>query len=177
MRLPLGTWCVRSFQDKDAAALVKYGNNRKIWLNLTDLFPHPYTDAAAESWIQRVRSLYPETEFVIASESDELIGCTGIVLKGNVHRKTAEIGYWLGEPYWGRGIMTQVVRAMTGYIFSTHDVIRVYGHVFASNLASARVLEKAGYQFEARLRKDIIKDGQIQDSLIYSILRDEWQPS
>jgi RimJ/RimL family protein N-acetyltransferase len=90
-----------------------------------------------------------------------------------VHRKSAEIGYWLGEPFWGRGIITKALAAMTKYAFSNFDLIRLYAYVFETNPASMRVLEKAGYKLEGRLRKSVIKDGQILDQMVYAMLKDE----
>jgi RimJ/RimL family protein N-acetyltransferase len=115
-----------------------------------------------------------ETNFAI-STAEELIGGIGFKLFQGVHRQTAEVGYWLGEPFWGKGIMTTTVRAMTEYIFSTYDLVRIQAGVFESNPASARVLEKAGYQYEGRLRKHVSKADTLQDLLLFALLRDEWE--
>ncbi|MDE2785957.1 MAG: GNAT family protein [Chloroflexota bacterium] len=111
-----------------------------------------------------------ETDFAIASES-ELIGGIGIQTQRDVHRRSGEIGYWLGEPFWGRGIATAVLRTFTEYAFEQFDLVRVYGYVYEWNPASARVLEKVGYQFEGRLKKSVTKDGQVIDQFVYAITR------
>ena len=174
MKLAVGEWYIRSYEDTDVAALVKYANNRKIWLMLTHIFPHPYTLEDAHSWLDIVKQQTIETNFTISTE-EELIGTIGFKLFEGVHCKTAELGYWLGEPHWGKGIMTETVRAMTDYMFTNHDFVRIQAAVFESNPGSARVLEKSGYTYEARLRKHVYKDDTLQDLLIFALLRNEWE--
>ena len=170
MRIELGEWCVRSLVAGDAESITKYANNRNISLNLRDRFPYPYTRADAEGFIAAAWAQRPETDFAIASRS-EAIGGIGFHPQADVHRLTAEIGYWLGEPFWGRGIATRAVRAVTAWAFATTSLERLYACVFATNPASARVLSNAGYQFEGRMRRAVIKDGRILDQLIYAALR------
>lgn len=174
MKLTIGEWYIRSYENADVSALVKYANNRKIWLMLTHVFPHPYTEEDARSWLDIVKHQTIETNFAISTET-ELIGTIGFKLFEGVHCKTAELGYWLGEPYWGKGIMTEAARAMTGYMFTNHDFVRIQAAVFESNPGSARVLEKAGYTYEARLRKHVYKNETMQDLLIFALLRNEWE--
>ncbi|GAK55710.1 GCN5-related N-acetyltransferase [Candidatus Vecturithrix granuli] len=174
MKLAVGKWYIRSYEDADVAALVKYANNRKIWLMLTHLFPHPYTEEDARSWLDIVKHQMVETNFAI-STADELIGTIGFKLFEGVHCKTAELGYWLGEPYWGQGIMTEAARAMTEYMFTHHNIVRIQACIFESNPGSVRVLEKNGFCYEGRLRKHVWKDEKLQDLLIYGILRHEWE--
>ena len=175
MKLPLGNgYYIRSFEDSDIPAIAKYANNRNIWINLTNKFPHPYMEADAQAWIQHVKTQEIETNFAIASK-EESIGGIGFELQADVHCKSAMLGYWLGQPYWGKGITTRAVCAITDYAFTHHDLVRIYAGVFAYNLASARVLEKAGYICEGRLRKSVFKDGESTDMLVYAILREEWQ--
>lgn len=171
MRIDLGEWCIRSLVASDADAIVKYANNRRIAKNLRDRFPHPYTRADAEGFLAAAWAQQLETDFAIASRS-EVIGGIGFHPQSDVHRLTAEIGYWLGEPYWGRGIATAALRAFTTWVFSTTTLVRLYAHVFDWNPASARVLEKAGFTLEGRLRRSVIKDGTIIDQLMYGLLRD-----
>lgn len=171
VEIDLGTCLIRSWRPQDVAALVRYANNRKIWLNLRDRFPHPYTAADAEQWILFAVEAVPETHFAIAI-GEEAAGGIGLDLKGDVYRRSAEIGYWLGEPFWGRGIATAAVRAVTEYAFAHLDVCRVYANIFEWSTASMRVLEKAGYVCEGRLRKSVTKDGQTIDELIYGFVRD-----
>lgn len=174
MKLSVGTWYIRSYEDTDVAALVKYANNRKIWLMLTHIFPHPYTIEEAHKWLDTVKQQSVETNFAISTE-EELIGAIGFKLFEGVHSKTAELGYWLGEPHWSKGIMSATVRAMTEYMFTNHDFVRIQAGVFESNPASCRVLEKVGYRYEGCLRKHVYKNDVLQDLLIFALLRDEWE--
>jgi ribosomal-protein-alanine N-acetyltransferase len=167
-----GGWQVRSWRAGDGAALVKYADNRKIWVNLRDAFPHPYTRADATAWIAQASHQEPATQFAIASAT-EAAGAIGFLLQEDVYRRSAEIGYWLGEPFWGQGITTRAVRALTRYAFGHFDLVRLYATVFEWNPASARVLEKAGYTLEGRLRKSVIKDGQTIDQLLYARVLEE----
>src|SRR5258708_993642 len=158
----LKTCDVRSWRASDAEALLRHANNRNIWLNLRDAFPHPYTKHDARAYIRSVRERTPETTFAIAVE-DEAVGSVGVLLRTDVERLWAEIGYGLAEPFWGRGIATEALVALTQYAIGAHGLTRIYALPFAWNLASCRVLEKAGYVLEARLRRSAIKDGEITD--------------
>ena len=171
MQIQFGEWQLRSFQPEDAPALAKYGNNRTIWRNLWDRHPYPYCIEDAEEWIQFAIGQEPETIFAIASTS-EAIGCIGMLPQDDVARISAEVGYWLGEPFWNRGVATGALQALTEYSFSELGLIRLYATVMEWNPASARVLEKAGYQYEGLLRKSVIKDGEILDQWLYAIVRD-----
>jgi RimJ/RimL family protein N-acetyltransferase len=170
MRLDLGDVCVRPFVLGDAAALVRHADNRAVWLTLRDRFPHPYTRDDAVAFLRIATTQEPPSDFAIAT-ADEVIGGIGLQRQGDVHRLTAEIGYWLGEPHWGRGIATRVVRAVTDWAFATTPLERIYAHVFATNPASSRVLAKAGYRFEGRLHRAVVKEGRVLDQLVYAALR------
>ena len=169
MRLVLDCCTVRSWEYADVDTLPAYANNRKIWLNLRDAFPHPYTKQSARDWIRGVRQRSPETSFAIAV-NDEAVGGIGFVMHSDVERVSAEIGYWLGEPFWGRGITSAALRAVTTYAIDTHGLTRLFAVPFAWNAASCRVLEKAGYVLEGRLRKSAIKDGRLTDQLQYAFI-------
>jgi ribosomal-protein-alanine N-acetyltransferase len=169
MLLKLQTCDVRSWATADVDSLVKYANNRKIWLNLRDAFPHPYTKRAGRDWVRSARNRHPETSFAIAV-AGEAVGGIGFVLHADVERVSAEIGYWLGEPFWGRGITTDALRAVTEYAMQTHGLTRIFALPFAWNTPSCRVLEKAGYVLEARLRKSAVKDGQLTDQCQYAFI-------
>ncbi len=171
MQLDVGEWQIRSWRPEDEATIVKYANNRKVWINLRDRFPHPYTEQDARDWIQSATQQNPETHFVIAS-AQEAIGGIGLRLQEDVHRRSAEIGYWLGEPFWGQGVATRALCALTEYGFAHFDLVRIFATVFEWNPASARVLEKAGYQYEGRLRKSVTKDGKTIDQLLYALVRE-----
>jgi [ribosomal protein S5]-alanine N-acetyltransferase len=169
VQLILKTCAVRSWRSSDADSLLRHANNRNIWLNLRDAFPHPYTKHDARAYIRSVRERTPETTFAIAVD-DEAVGSVGFVLRTDVERVSAEIGYWLAEPFWGRGITTEALIALTEYAIGTHGLTRIYALPFAWNVASCRVLEKAGYVLEARLRRSAIKDGQITDQMQYAYI-------
>jgi len=171
MLLRLTTCDVRSWQTSDVESIVVHANNKKIWLNLRDAFPYPYTRHDARDFIRAVRQREPETTFAIAVNGDA-VGSIGFVMHGDVERVSAEIGYWLGEALWGRGIVTDALRGVTDYAIATHGLTRIYALPFAWNTASCRVLEKAGYVLEARLRCSAIKDGQLTDQLQYAFIAD-----
>jgi [ribosomal protein S5]-alanine N-acetyltransferase len=169
MRLTLQRSEVRSWHAADLDALVRYANNRKIWINLRDRFPYPYGHADGRRFIRAARKMDPETFFAIAVEG-EAVGGIGYVLQQDVERVSAEVGYWLGEPFWGRGIVTEALVAITRYAVEQHGLTRVFAVPFAYNTGSCRVLEKAGYVLEARLQRSAIKDGVVVDQLQYAHL-------
>lgn len=173
IEIPIGEWLVRSWTSTDEVALAKYANNRKLWLNLRDSFPYPYTRDDARAWLRHTRQHSTDLFLAIATR-DEAIGGIGLHRKNDVYRMSAEIGYWLGEPFWGRGIATRAVIAVTQYGFDHLSLLRIFAAVFAWNPASARVLEKAGYTLEGRKRHGVVKDGQVIDELMYSITREDW---
>jgi ribosomal-protein-alanine N-acetyltransferase len=169
--LPLVT--LRHWRPDDAESLARYANDRRIWLNLRDRFPHPFSRADAEAFIAMARNMVPVTFFAITME-DKAIGGIGYSLHQDVERVSAEIGYWLGIPFWGRGIMTSAVSAVTRFAFAQHpELRRLYAVPYAWSTASTRVLEKAGYSLEGRMRQSAIKDGTVTDQFLYAILRDE----
>jgi RimJ/RimL family protein N-acetyltransferase len=171
LRLVLERCEVRSWERGDAPSLLASANNRKVWLNLRDQFPYPYTAEDADVWVRTARQLRPETSFAIVVDG-LVAGAIGIELKDDVYRRSAEIGYWLGERYWGRGVATEALRAMTAWSFAHFDLVRLYAHVFEWNPASSRVLEKAGYVLEGRLRKAVVKDGHTIDALLYAYVKE-----
>ena len=161
---------MRPYVLEDAEALAKYADNRAVWITLRDRFPNPYTTDDAVGFLRIATTQQPTSDFAIATV-DEVIGGIGLQRQSDVHRLTAEIGYWLGEPFWGRGIATRAVRAVTAWAFATTSLERLYACVFATNPASARVLSNAGYHFVGRMRRAVIKDGRVLDQLIYAALR------
>ena len=171
MELFLTQCTIRNWQPEDAPALVRHANNGRVWRNLRDRIPHPYTARDADHWIRHATGMVPQTHFAIAI-GGEAVGGIGLDLQTDVHRRSVEIGFWLAEPYWGRGIATEVVRAMADFAFANFDICRVYAGVFEWNPASMRVLEKAGYSCEGRLRKSVTKDGQTIDQVLYAIVRE-----
>lgn len=167
MILDCGSCIVRDWSAGDRGSLLRLANNRRIWRNLKDRFPHPYGDAEADAWLALVREHPERTGWAI--EVDGLAaGGIGLRPGEDVHAKSANIGYWLGEPYWGRGIMTEAVRAVSNHAFSQLGFARVEAMVYEWNPASMRVLEKCGFVREGVMRKSIFKDGQLIDSVMYA---------
>ncbi len=171
----LGRCTIRSWRSNDVAALARHANNRKIWRNVRDRFPHPYTPAHALEWVRTAPMAEPETHFAIAV-GEEAVGGIGLALGSDIQKRCAEIGFWLGEAYWGRGIATEAVAGLTAWTFKELDVHRLQAGVLAWNPASMRVLEKAGYEREACLRGAAFKDGHILDLIIYATLREPAPP-
>lgn len=169
LRLECQSCVVRDWALADKPALIRFADNRNVWRNLKDIFPHPYTDADADRWLS-AQALVPEpTSWAI--EVDRLaVGGIGVTLRGDVHAKSAYFGYWLGEPYWGRGIMTDVVRSVSSYVMRKFKLIRLESPVFEWNPASMRVLEKCGFVREGVLRASALKDGQIIDQVLYAFV-------
>jgi RimJ/RimL family protein N-acetyltransferase len=170
MELELKTCVIRPWRAGDEASLVAHANNYNIWRNLRDRFPHPYTMEDAREWIRFTGEESPRTNFAIVVDG-EAAGGIGLILNSDIY--SAEIGYWLGEAFWGRGVATEALRALTQWAFDNFDLGRIYASVMEWNPASMRVLEKAGYQLEARLRNAVIKQNQVMDEFIYSIVRDK----
>ena len=163
---------IREILDKDKNSIVKYANNKKISVNLRNSFPFPYTMEDAESWLAILKDNNPKRAFAIAND-EELIGAIGIEPKSDVNRYSGELGYWLGEPFWGKGIATQSVKEFIKYVFEYYDLVKIYAYVFSSNPSSRRVLEKAEFKFEGCMRNQIVKEGKILDQLIFGILKEE----
>ena len=170
MQLDLGRYGVRSFRESDAAELARHANNRRVWLQLRDRFPHPYTIDDARGFIAFARGAKPETAFAVTVD-DLPVGSIGAVLGEDVERCSAEVGYWLGETHWGRGVATRALVGFTGYAFAAYEVERLFAVPLATNTASCRVLEKAGYRLEGRMRRSAVKDGVVQDQLLYAVVR------
>ncbi len=157
-----------TFEDLDS--LVKYANNYEIAKNLMDQFPHPYTVEAGKTFLSIVTKAQPPN--ILAIEvNGEAAGGIGIHPQADIQRKNAELGYWLAEPYWGKGIITKAILQMVDYGFQNWDINRIFARPFGSNLASQRVLEKAGFLLEARFEKTLFKNGLCLDELIYAIRR------
>ncbi len=170
MKTSIGEYLIRDWQSHDAEAIAKYANNRNMAIQLRDGFPYPYERSDAEAFLARVMQTNPRTVFAIATET-EAIGSIGLMLGKDVHRLSAELGYWLAEPFWNRGIMTMAVTHVVNYAFAELQLNRVYAEPYATNAASARVLEKAGFVREAVLRANVIKGGRVLDQLLYAKVR------
>ena len=169
VHLSLQTCEVRSWQIGDLAPLVTHANTRKIWVHLRDRYPYPYTHADGRAFIRASRRAEPQTSFAIAV-GGVAAGAIGFHLQSDVERESAEIGYWLGEAFWGRGVATEALSAVTRYAIERHGLTRIFALPFAHNLASCRVLEKAGYVREGHLRRSAVKDGTIVDQIQYAFI-------
>jgi ribosomal-protein-alanine N-acetyltransferase len=167
MNLLLKKCVLREWRWEDKPSLMRNANNIKVARMVKDRFPYPYDETAADNWLQAVVGDFPQTNFVIVVK-DQAVGGIGFESPGDIFKRSAEIGYWLGENYWNQGIMTETVKAVTAYAFQNFDLCRLYAGVFAINSASVRVLEKAGYQFEGRLKKSITKFGRTFDQLLFA---------
>jgi [ribosomal protein S5]-alanine N-acetyltransferase len=160
---------IRPFVAADAASVAAMANERRIGLQLRDLFAYPYHLADAEAYIGRVAPVDPPRSLAIVVDA-VAVGGVGLELMADVNRRSAEIGYWLGTAYWGRGIATEAVSLFTEWAFNVHGLLRIFAQPFASNLASRRVLEKAGYLLEGTIRCSAVKDGVVRDQCMYARL-------
>ena len=167
MELKLTRCTVRDWRLDDAESLAKHANNRNVWLGLRDRFPHPYTIEDAREFLSRTATGQSEENFCIEIDGGA-VGGIGVRVGEDVNRQTAEFGYWLGQEFWGHGVMSEVIPAFVDYCFEKFSLNRIAAQIFSNNPASARVLEKAGFVLEGRLRKNVVKDGEILDSLLYA---------
>ncbi len=172
MELHLSSCILRPWEPEDIPALVRNADNIRVWANLTDAFPHPYTIDDARAWIAKANNDAGGVHFAIVVKG-EAAGGIGLILGQDVRKGTAEMGYWLGEKFWGKGIATDAVLGLRRHAFATLSLNRIFARVFESNAASQRVLEKAGFTLEGRLRKNVTKRGVVMDELIYASLREE----
>lgn len=165
---------IRKWELSDAEDLAKAISNRNVQDRLRDGLPYPYTARDAADYIRAMRASDENETFAFAVTADgRAVGSIGAFRQENIHRRSAELGYYLAEEYWGRGMMTEAVRQLCDYVFHTSDVIRIYAEPFAFNAASCRVLEKAGFQYEGTLRQHAVKNGRVLDMKLYSLLNTE----
>lgn len=163
---------IRKWQLSDAADLAEVIGNKKVQDNLRDGLPYPYTEEDGREFISAMLAADENDIFAFAiTADDKVIGSIGIYRQGNIHRQTAELGYYLGEEHWGKGIMAEAVKQTCRYVFENSDMIRIYAEPFAYNTASCRVLEKAGFHYEGTLRSNAVKNGRVIDMKMYSLLR------
>src|SRR6478752_8035454 len=160
---------IRPWREHDIAELAQVANNKKLWDNLRDRVPHPYTKNDAVEWIRLQSNIYPTTNFCIEA-GGKVAGSIGIVPKEDIHRKSAEIGYFLGENFWGKGIATEAVKQLLEYINIHFDFVRLFAGVFEHNKASMRVLEKNGFHLESIQKNAVIKNGIILDEYMWAKL-------
>ncbi len=157
---------LRPFFDSDKKRLAGLCNNINIWKNLRNAFPHPYQEKDALTFIQACHRQNPQTDFAVLYKG-ELSGCIGLVPQSDIFRLNAELGYWIGEPFWGLGIASRAVELIVKYGFDTLKLVRIFSSVFEPNKASQKVLEKNGFQLECIAEKSIYKDGQLLNEYRY----------
>ena len=175
MEIPFEGGLLRPWEISDAEELALVADNKNIADNLRDLFPHPYSKDNAVQWLSTVLDQEgPKRYFAIIVEG-KLAGSIGLSPKTDIYRKNAEVGYFIAQEFWGRGIASKALIAITAYAFRTFEIIRVYAEPFADNIGSRLVLKKAGYTLEATFKNYVIKNGVIKDSCIYSVLKEDFK--
>lgn len=170
MRLADGPCAVRDWRPGDEPDLVAAADNRNVWRNLQHRFPHPYTAADARDWFALLAAMAEPTHWAVEVDG-RAVGGVGVDPGEGIFARSGQFGYWLAEPYWGRGIMTAAVRLAAAYALDRFDLVRLEAPVFAWNPASMRVLEKSGFVREGILRRSVLKDGQLIDQVLYARLR------
>jgi len=157
---------LRQWKKSDAEALAKIANNKKIWDNVRDRLPYPYTKKDAKEWLSLVKQQKTVTTFCVEADG-EMAGSVGFTIKDDVYRKSVEIGYFIGEAFWGRGIATEAIRQLIEYIQENRDIVRIYAEVFEYNKASMKVLEKNGFYLESIRKKAAVKNDTILDDYVW----------
>ena len=166
---------LRPWAISDVSKLAKIANNKKIAENVHDGFPFPYSVRDAQDWLNIILLKNNPPRFFAIIFDKQLVGNIGIIAKTNIYRKNLEIGFFISEDFWGKGIATRAIKAAASYAFREFNIARVYAEAFSDNTGSRKALEKAGFKLEATLKKSIIKNEVIKDSWIYSVLREEFK--
>ena len=175
-RIELGSVVLRPWATSDKPALLRHANNRNVWRNLRDRFPHPYNDADADAWISYAGGEPVPWGVYAIDLAGEAVGTISLRRGHDEERHSVEIGYWLAEPFWGRGIMTAVVGGITTLALEEPHVYRIFAPVFSWNPASMRVLQKAGFRREGIMRKSAVKDGVLIDQVLFAITSERGVP-
>ncbi len=177
MRIEAEGFVLRPWRRGDEAALVCHADSRRVWRNLTDRFPHPYRPSDALAWIALHEAHEGPPHDLALEVEGEAVGGVGLKPGEDLARRSAEVGYWLGEAYWGRGLATAALGELTRYAFREFDFERLWAQVLDWNPASRRVLVKCSYRLEGRLRGAVTKDGELIDAFLYARLRSDPPPS
>jgi len=164
---------LRRLTKSDASQIARHANNKKVWDNLRDFIPYPYHEKDASFFIELTLKESPQLTFGVLTESNDLCGVIGLVLQQDVYRLSAEIGYWIGEEYWGKGIVTKAIGLITTYGFEQLKLERIQAGVFDYNIASMKALEKNGYSKEGVFRNSVLKNGQMYDEHRYAKLKND----
>ncbi|WP_343249111.1 GNAT family protein [Diplocloster hominis] len=163
---------LREWKIQDVTAVAKYADNPRIADHLRDAFPNPYTQEDARQYVESCIRAGDQTQLCRAIEAaGEAVGSIGIFLRDDVYHKSAELGYWLAEPFWGKGIMSRAVLQLCEEAFQRYDIVRIFAEPFAYNQGSKRVLEKAGFTLEGVMRSSVCKHGVIHDSCMYALIK------
>ena len=165
---------IRRWRVSDIDSLVRHANNPKIAQHLRDRFPHPYTHRDARDFLLYATGSEKEGANFAIEKDGAAGGAIGFSLGSDVERYSAEVGYWLGEAYWGRGVATEALVLLTEHLFAKMNLLRLFALPFADNAASIRVLEKAGYVREGLLKSGAVKYGTPHDQFLYARVNDGW---
>lgn len=163
---------LRPWRETDAVSIAQYADNPRIAANLRDVFPNPYTLADAEAFVRGFIAQEGRQLCRAIVVNNEAVGSIGIFPQSDVYRKSAEMGYWLGEPFWRQGIMSAAVKHICETAFERLNIVRIYAEPYARNLGSRRVLEKAGFTLKGTLRQNVYKGGEMLDSCIYALVKE-----
>lgn len=169
LELDCGLCRLRPLRKQDVPALARYANNPKVASYLRDRFPHPYSPEDALRFVEYAAQT-PDECVACVDVAGEAAGAIGLQFRKDVERCSAELGYWIGEPFWGRGLMTAAIRCFTAWAMPRFELTRVYAEVFAENPASGRVLEKAGFVRIGVLRRAAIKSGTYHDYVLFDLV-------
>lgn len=172
--MQISNFNIRPWALSDLGSLVLHANNWNVAKNMTDKFPHPYSEADGKAFIAFATQDDPIHIFAI-DVNGQAVGGIGIHPQADIHRKNAELGYWLAEPFWGKGIISRAIEPVVGFAFDTYDIERVFARPYGTNIGSQKVLEKNGFVLEGRFDKVLIKNGEMLDELVYAIRREVWE--
>jgi [ribosomal protein S5]-alanine N-acetyltransferase len=170
MRIDCGDFEIRSWRTEDEDSVLLHADNPRVAANVRDRFPHPYKRSDARAFLRNASLKDNESSFAIAI-GGEAVGGIALFFGDDIHRRTAELGYWLGENYWNRGIMTRAIGAFCEWAFRNYELDRIYANTFTRNLGSSRALEKAGFSLEGILRHSAVKNGELLDQALYALLK------
>lgn len=168
------SFTLRPWRQADVEAVTAAADNPNIAANLRNAFPSPYTLADAEQYVSGCIAQGEERQLTRAIIIEgRAAGSIGVFVRDDVYEKSAELGYWLAEEHWGRGVMTEAVRQACREAFGRFDILRIFAEPFADNLGSRRVLEKAGFTCEGTMRNAVYKNGRVHSYCMYALLREE----
>ena len=174
MILQFNGYKIREFQNDDVESLVKQDNNAEVSKYMRDSFPYPYTKENAVEWINFFKKSYSSLFFAITDEN-ELIGGIGAVPQTDVHRFSAEVGFWLGQSHWNKRIISKALPLFCNYLFTNFSFNRIFANVFEGNEASRKILEKTGFVLEGIQRKSVFKNNKFVNHYIYGLLKEDYK--